>query len=153
MVEFTTDICHLLGVDNVMADTLSGLPSVASLHSTRDQTATSLQPHGGPDRCQPTLHVSPVSPSSELLDYVSNAKNQLTCPSTRIAEASYSLRLVHINVRGHQLLCDVSRGDQRPLIPEVDRKWLFQAFHELSLPGILATCRLMSAPVIWRGMS
>ncbi len=54
---------------------------------------------------------------------------------------------------GLQLLCDVSRGGQRPLIPEVDRKRVFQTFHELSHPGRHATRRLMSARVVWRGMS
>jgi hypothetical protein len=109
-------------------------------------------PHAGSDICQPTLHVSPVSPSSELLDYVSIAKNQLTCPSTKIAEASYSLRLVHINVRGHQLLCAVSRVDQRSLIPEMDKKRLFQAFHALSLLEI-CTCHMSpdvcTCPLAW----
>ncbi len=94
-----------------------------------------------------------MSPSAELLDYASIAKNQLVCPLTQKAASSSSLRLVQVNLQGQQLLCDVSRSGQRPLIQEVDRKWVFRAFHELLHPGTRATCQLMSARVIWRGMS
>jgi hypothetical protein len=41
------------------------------------------------------------------LYYVSITKNQLTCPSIKKAEVSSSLRLLQVNLRGHQLLCDV----------------------------------------------
>ncbi len=51
-----------------------------------------------------------VSPSLELQDYVSIAKNQLTSPSTVKAQISSSLRLMHVNMHGQELLCDVSRG-------------------------------------------
>jgi hypothetical protein len=111
---------HMPGVDNVVADTLSRPPPVDI---------------AGLDSCQPALldqpahHVAAVSPS---LDCVSIAKNQLTCPSTEKAQTSFSVQLLHVNVKGHQLLCDGSRGGQRPLIPEVDRKRVFQAFHGLS---------------------
>ncbi len=106
LAEFTTDIRHVPGVDNVVADTLFRPTSVVIT---------------GPDSCQPAHHVAAVSPSLELLDYISNARNQLTCPSTAKAQSSSSLRLMHINVQGQQLLCDVSKRGQRPLIPKVDR--------------------------------
>jgi hypothetical protein len=147
MAEFTTDICHVLGVDNVVADTLSRPPSHTAGPDSCSHTA-------GPDSCSHTAGaVSAVSPSAELLDYASIAKDQLVCPLTKKAASSSSLQPVHVNVHGQQLLCDVSRGGQRLLIPEVDRKQDFQAFHELSHPGRHATRRLMSARVIWRGMS
>jgi hypothetical protein len=54
VVEFTTDIRHMLGVNKVVANTLSGLPPVASLHTTWDRIATSL--HFKPDRIAASLH-------------------------------------------------------------------------------------------------
>jgi hypothetical protein len=118
VAEFMTDIRHMPGVDNVVANKVCWPPS---------HTA-------GPDSCQPALddqpalYIAAVSPSLELLDSVSIAKNQLTCPSNRKAETSSSLQLLHINVQGHQLLCDMSRGGHLPLIPEVDRKRGFPGF-------------------------
>jgi hypothetical protein len=89
-----------------------------------------------------------------MLDYASIARNQPLCPATRKASSSTSLQLMHVNdVQGRQLLCDVSQGGQRPLIPEVDRRKVFLAFQGRTHPGIRATNHLMSAHVIWRGMS
>jgi hypothetical protein len=137
--------------------------SSSSLRLVHNEAWDSCSNFGGPDSCFHTAGldscshaaraVSAVSPSVDLLDYANIAKNQLTCPLDKKAASSSSLRLVHINVHGQQLLCDMSRGGQRPLIPEVDRKRVFRAFHELSHPGKRATRRLMSARVIWRIMS
>jgi hypothetical protein len=69
-----------------------------------------------------------VSSIAEPLDYASIAKNQLICPLTKKAASSSSLRFVHVNVHGQQLLCNVSR-----------------IANELSHPGTLGTRRLMSA--------
>jgi hypothetical protein len=174
VVEFTTDIRYMPGVDNVVADTLSRPPSHTAGPDSCSHTA-------GPDSCSHTARqdscshtarldscshtagldscshaagaVCAVSPCAELLDYASIAKNQLVCPLTKKDASSSSLLPVHVKVHGQLLLCNVSRGSQRPLIPEVDRKRVFRAFHELSHPGRHATRRLMSAPVIWRGMS
>jgi hypothetical protein len=139
-------IRHVPGVDNVVANTLSRPPSHRAGPDSCSHTA-------GPDSCSHTAGaVSAVSPSAELLDYASIAKIQLVCPLTKRAASSSSLRLVHVNVHGQQLLCNVSRGGQRPLILEVDRMRVFRAFHELSHPGRNATHGLMSARVIWRGI-
>jgi hypothetical protein len=90
VAEFTTDKRHMPGIDNAVANTVSWPPS----HTT------------GPDSCQPALddqpalhdqlalYIAAVSPSLELLDSVSIAKNQLTCPSTRKAVTSSSLQVL-----------------------------------------------------------
>jgi hypothetical protein len=143
VAEFTTDIRHVPGVDNVVANTLSRPPSHTTGPDSQSHTA-------GPERSQPALrdqpalhnqpalHIAAVSPSVELLDYVSIAKNQLKCSSTKKAVTSSSLQMLHVNVQGHRLLCDIYRGGQRPLILEVDRKQVFQAFHGLSHLGTQA---------------
>ena len=41
----------------------------------------------------------------------------------------------------------------RPFIPLADRQATFADFHQLALPGIHATHRLMAASVIWEGMN
>jgi hypothetical protein len=52
-----------------------------------------------------------------------------------------------------ELLCDVSRGEVRPLVPLVDRPAVFAAFHELAHSGTRATKRLIAARVMWHGLN
>ncbi len=51
------------------------------------------------------------------------------------------------------MVCDVSTGQLRPIIPVSDRRDVFRAVHELAHAGIRATRRVMAARVVWRGMS
>jgi hypothetical protein len=53
--EFTTDIRHVPGVDNMVAETLSKPPPVAGPDSCKSAL------HAGPGSCQPTLHAGPGS--------------------------------------------------------------------------------------------
>jgi hypothetical protein len=47
-----------------------------------------------------------------------------------------------------ELLCDISRGGVRPLVPLVDRPTVFAAFHGLAHAGTRATKRLIAARVM-----
>jgi len=77
VVEFTTDIGHVPGVDNVVADTLYRPPS----HTTEPDSCSHT---AGPGSCfHAARAVSAVSPIAELLDYASIAKNQLICLLTK----------------------------------------------------------------------
>jgi hypothetical protein len=89
VVEFTTDIRHVPGVDNVVADTLSRPPSHTAgpdscSHTARPDSCShtagpdSCSHTAGPDSCSHTAGaVSAVSSSAELLEYASIAKNHL----------------------------------------------------------------------------
>ena len=56
-------------------------------------------------------------------------------------------------VGGVELLCDVSRGGVRLLVPLVDWPAVFAAFHGLAHAGTRATKRLIAARVMWRGLN
>jgi hypothetical protein len=110
VAEFTADIQHIAGQDNVAADALSRPPS------------------------SPTV-VAPVMPSVAS-DLRSIASRQSSCPSTLRASKSPSLQVRACEVEGVSVLCDTSTGRLRPLIPEVDRPlisrpsmaWLTQGY-------------------------
>ncbi len=133
VAEFTTDIRHIPGSENIVADTLSRPPPAAL------PTAAT----GGP-----AVAASPVS-----LDYARIAANQKTCQETLKAAHSSSLQLQHVDMQGERVVCDTSTGQPRPLIPAADRRNVFRAIHELAHTGIRATRRLMAARVVWRGMA
>jgi hypothetical protein len=136
VAEFTTDIRHVPGVENIVAGTLSRPPShTAGLDSCLPSHTT------GPDSCLPShtarpdscplshtagqnscLHIHNarpdsrppsvvvVAPSQERLDYASFGRNQLLCTTTQKATSSTSLQLRHINVQWQKLPCDMSKG-------------------------------------------
>jgi hypothetical protein len=56
-------------------------------------------------------------------------------------------------MQGEKVVCDISTGQPRPIIPVADRRDVFRAIHELAQVSIRATQRLMTARVVWRGMS
>ncbi len=136
VAEFTTDIQHIPGSENIVADTLSRPP----------QAALPAAATGGP--AVATVAASPVS-----LDYARIAANQRSCQETLKAAHSSSLQLQHVDMQGERVICDTSTGQPRPLIPMADRRGVFRAIHELAHAGIRATRRLMAARVVWRGMA
>jgi transposase InsO family protein len=155
VAEFTSDIRHVPGVENVVADNLSrpppaspaagvkvppGSPAVGSQAATCGTQDGTMQA------------VSAVAASGTTLDWPGIAARQQVCPATRKARAS-SLQLEERPIHGVALLCDVSRGAVRPLIPVEDRRAVFWAVHNLAHPGIRATRRLMTSRFVWRGMS
>ena len=50
------------------------------------------------------------------------------------------------------LLCDVSTGVRRPIVPETWRKLVFDIVHSLSHPGARTTKRLVSRKFVWHGL-
>ena len=51
------------------------------------------------------------------------------------------------------VLCDVSKGHPRPLVPAGMRRAAFDALHNLSHPGIRATIKLVTDRFIWPDMN
>ncbi len=72
--------------------------------------------------------------------------HQGACPLTQRAASSTSLQVEKRVVGGVELLCDVSRGGVRLLVPLVDRPAAFAAFHGLVHVGTRATKRLIAPP-------
>ncbi|CAI2728118.1 unnamed protein product [Schistosoma spindalis] len=51
------------------------------------------------------------------------------------------------------ILCDISTGLPRPIVPSTYRRLVFDALHGLSHPGIAATLRLIAARYVWLSMN
>ena len=120
--ELTTDIRHIEGQANRFADALSR--NILALQ----QSPLDLD----------TLATAQYQ-DEELL-------KRSTCPT------SLQLAQVLLSHSGRTLLCDVSQGRPRPLVPSAMRRAIFDKMHPLSHPGIKASRRLMSERYAWPNM-
>uniref|UniRef100_A0A5S6QYE8 RNA-directed DNA polymerase n=1 Tax=Trichuris muris TaxID=70415 RepID=A0A5S6QYE8_TRIMR len=125
--EFTTDIRHVKGQQNVVADALSrmevnSLEMTAPYHINFDNMALA-------QRDDPELReLSSINSSLKL-----QPCSLLFCKSP--------------------LICDTSTGRQRPFVPLAFRREVFDSLHGLSHPGIRATQKLIAERFVWPKMN
>jgi hypothetical protein len=124
IAEFTSDIQHVAGQDNVATDAMSWPPVTSS---------------SSPSPC-----------AAVVADLRGIAARQQSCPSMQQASYSPSLQVSTCEVEGVRLLGDTSTGRMRPLVPHEDRWVVFQAIHNVAHPGIRAT---RSAHFVWQKMN
>ena len=53
---------------------------------------------------------------------------------------------------GPVLLCDISTGVARPIVPETHRRQVFNVIHNLAHPGRKTTQKLISEKFVWHGL-
>ena len=135
IAEFTTDLRHVPGASNAVADALS----------RPDPVPPPPPPHWVHSVNQPASQ--PV-PSAAAF-----AAAQATCPDVAAMRQSTSLNITSQHVDGVQLYGDVSTGTFRPLVPRALRHAVFHSLHELAHPGRRATRRLVSSRFVWPGLA
>ena len=126
--QFTSNIRHVKGMDNVVADALSRIETNALL---------SGQP--------PTV------------DFAAMAKTQANDPQVRSLQSSpnstLAVEAIPLANSPDPLYCDTSTGTQRPLVPLPWRRTVFESLHGLSHPGIRATQKLLTSRFVWPGIN
>jgi len=89
----------------------------------------------------------------DLPSYQRFAVLQTSCPSVRWMTSSPSLKVVLIPIQDVSVLCDISTGVPRPLVPKSLRHEVFLALHQISHPGIRGTRRLLSTRFVWPSLA
>nr|CAH8845942.1 unnamed protein product [Trichobilharzia regenti]CAH8864580.1 unnamed protein product [Trichobilharzia regenti] len=120
--QFTSDIQHVSGSDNAVADALSRV------------CATSVPP---------------------TIDLHKMAELQLNDLNLEHLSNKTSLKIERVPLLNSEatILCDMSTGTPRPIVPTSLRRTVFESLHNLSHPGIRATDKLISARFAWPGMN
>ena len=118
--QFTTDIRHVKGVNNIPADILSRTEAITCPTPINYQQMAEAQ-----------------TSDAELLTYLGNSATSLKLNKILIPDT---------NVK---LFCDISTGKIRPFVPAAQRKTIFDALHNISHPGRKATVKLIADRFVW----
>ena len=142
IAEFGCSIQHLPGQQNVVADALSR-PFNAGPDSSGDVEALIA----GPDSSAAAGDVMAVQPppsTAPFLDFAAVAAAQRGCAQCKALQSNSSLQVKAVPFDGVPLLCDVSTGKARPLIPPQFQEDVFRGIHDISHTGGRATVAFSS---------
>ena len=119
--EFSTNVFHVSGKDNVVADALS----------RPDISAISL----------PTIDFRQLAADQAVSEEFAAYKTSIT-----------GLRFDNVQFVGCTVLCDVSMGKPRPVVPREWTRRIFDAIHNLAHTGCRPTQRAISSRFVWHGL-
>ena len=132
--EYSPRVVHVAGKDNVVADALS-----------RPETPDLPEPHG---------QVDAIHTAITTLDYRALAEDQRSDPDI----LTYGTAITGLQpswvelVPGIKVLCDLSTGRNRPILPPPWRRRAFDLKHGLAHPSIRSTRRLVTDAFVWHGV-
>ena len=146
IAEFSSDIRHIEGERNVVADCLSR-PPPASLD------ANNITIKNNPETQIIDMKQVRNNPETQIIDMKLVAEAQRDCGELEKLKKMADLKFIVQPVEDGILWCEVSTGFPRPYIPEQFRRTVFQNLHRFSHPGVKATRRLVASKFIWPSMN
>lgn len=140
--EFTSDIRHIKGSDNVVADFLSRIPEVDVMQSTYfDQN----QPY--------VCELREMISIKNIIDSQGKDDEIHKILKDKRPDSKIQLELITLPYLKLSIWCEVSKFVRRPYIPTELRFKIFQILHSLSHPGIKATRKLVNRRYFWPRMN
>lgn len=147
VAEYTSDLRHVAGVDNLVADTMSRPP----IHSSTPPPAP-VVPAVDKKTTVQSAEVATVKAVLASFNYREMAAAQQSCDDVTHSSSLPSLLLKRVLVEGVHLLCDTSTGASRPLVPVSHRRQVFEVIHQLAHAGTRATKRMLASRFVWKGL-
>ena len=126
--QFTTDIRHIGGHGNPVADALSRIEANA-------------------------IALSPTSPTIDFQALAKAQPSDADLQTSQTSNNSIKFARIPMPMCTDTLLCDISTGTPRPYVPENFRRIVFDSLHSLSHPGVRATQRLVTDRFFWPKMN
>ena len=95
-----------------------------------------------------------VSDVSLGINFQEMAKDQQDAEvqAYRVLPSSLQVKDIPFGIDGVTLLCDISTGHSRPIVPTNWRRKVFDMFHSLSHPSIRTTRKLIANKFVWKGL-
>ena len=124
--QFTSDIRYIKGNDNVVADALSRV-EVNVLHDG--------------------------SPVVDLAMLATAQQQELYLIRLQLSSSSLVLESKPLPDSDLEIVCDVSTGVPRPVVPTSLCRMVFHSLHSLSHPGVRATQHLITSRFVWPGIN
>lgn len=121
--QFSTNITHIKGEDNIVADTLSRISAI-HLPNTIDYAK-----------------LAQAQEADENLQNLIKANESLKFQPLQFSESE------------KPIYCDTSTSNIRPYVPPEFRQQVFNMLHNLSHPGSRASIKLITQKFVWPGMS
>ncbi|GFX82000.1 transposon Tf2-9 polyprotein [Trichonephila clavipes] len=121
--QFTTNIVHIPGSDNIAADVLSRVSAITF-----------------PSQIDYDCIAETQQTDQELRTLIASG-------------TSLELKKVIFPNSSTEIMCDLSTGTARPYIPKQHRQDVFPAMHNLSHPGIRRSVHLMKQRFVWPSIS
>lgn len=118
--QFSVDIRHISGNDNVVADTLSRINTISV------PSAIDVDKLSDAQFCD-----------EELLRMLESSTS------------GFNLQYIPLKNGTKSIICDTSTGKMRPCLPPSFRREAFERIHNLSHPGTRATCNIMTDKFVW----
>ncbi|GBN30524.1 Transposon Tf2-6 polyprotein [Araneus ventricosus] len=122
--QFSTDIRHVNGKDNIIADTLSRIE----------------------------IDAITAPPNLDYKKIAQEQLNDSELEQLLESNSSLKLEKHYFPLEDIHLICDMSTNQPRPFIPKAYRQIVFENVHFLSHPGTSATSNLISKRFIWPKM-
>lgn len=132
IAQFTTDIQHIKGKSNVVADALSRI----NLENNEIKCNSQLDLE---------LIIAAQNEDLELQDLLKKNERQ--------NNSLFVLKQIQVPILNKTIWCETSNNVERPYIPEKFRHTIMHTLHNLSHPGIRTTRKLVSAKYFWPGMN
>ncbi|BHF62998.1 hypothetical protein SprV_0200598700 [Sparganum proliferum] len=96
--------------------------------------------------------INAITRPSIDLEHMAELRTQPTFIES-LQHTSLQLEAIPLSTTPGTILCDVSRGASRPVVPSEMRRDVFATLHNLAHPGIRSTQRLVSERFVWPSMN